>query len=118
MEFRHVSLLRYPANISKSLSQFAQERLRANISRFQRQASVPFRCAGPFGTACYWVTPQGAGALIRKAALEFCLIPRGERRLLAKPHRFARVPARGFADPDPLARPVRIARFVEREGTA
>ena len=53
------------AGISIALSQFEQERLRANIGRFQTQtiSPRPFKLHWAFGTPCYSITPKGARAL-------------------------------------------------------
>lgn len=51
--------------VSYCLAQFEQERLRANIDKFQTQAIDPklFRLIWQFGTSCYTLSPKGARAL-------------------------------------------------------
>lgn len=53
--------------ISLSLSQFEQDRLRANIGSFQLLDIAPhaFRLVWSFGIPCYTVSPKGAAAMKR-----------------------------------------------------
>lgn len=55
-------------NVSFCLAQFEQDRLKANVERFQNQAIDPqaYRLKWAFGTPCYTVTPKGAHALRSK----------------------------------------------------